>query len=436
MNAEQSMVETSSFETLWSEQQFSATSHFFRMRPRVVLPVACAACWIFSLGNLGRGQGIALCLVSAALAALTWWEARRGRKGAPSTPAQWTRCLSSTLLGLLLLCALSGGLKSPFAPLLLVPTVVTFAVFGRRRMSWIALAALMGGIVLLLAIARIVPGLASIPAAHQELLTALTLVGTLLLLMIEVVATVEAGRATAEELDHVRRQTAADADLRSRTLDAMGARVAHEIKNPLTAISGLAQLLAGEAQGAPAQRRLAVMLDEIQRMEAILHDYLTVSRPTSELQCSTVNLRQLADEVVAVLEGDARERGIQVCCVGPAIEARVEPGLIKQALLNLLKNALEATSHGGHVYVETKQQVREPVFEVHDDGCGMDSTKLACLGRAFFTDRENGTGLGVTLARTIARRHDGQLEYFSEPGRGTTARFSLSGARPAEVRQK
>jgi signal transduction histidine kinase len=264
-----------------------------------------------------------------------------------------------------------------------------------------------------------------IRSPEKEWIIGLSVMCALVLLKIEIEGVVKGALATAKELDRMRKQALDDADLRSRTLDTLGARVAHEIKNPLTAISGLCQLLARHGKEPRAQQRFEVMLSEIARIEAILHDYLTFSRPLSEMQPCAVNLRDLAQDVVAVMEGSARERGVQMRCAGPSVRAQVDPRLLKQALLNLVKNALEATPPGHRVLVSVREQGARAQLEVQDDGCGMDSATLACLGKAFFTRRKDGTGLGVTLARAIARQHNGELEFISEPGLGTTARLTL-----------
>jgi len=428
MKADSAGAPARTLDALWSERQVSATHHFLAARPWIVVPSACAAgLLLYSAGVRGWQLG-ALCVVFAPLSAFFFWEASASQHRLLS-PRSWFGCLLPALLGLGALCALSGGLDSPFVPMLLVPTVVTFAAFGRHWLSTVALVAAGGTVLLVLGLGAVFGDVfgdvARVRSPEKGWIMGLSVLCALVLLKIEITGVVQAALQTAKELDRMREQTLEDAELRSRTLDTVGARVAHEIKNPLTAISGLAQLLARGTEEPRSRQRFEVMLGEIERIEGILHDYLTFSRPLSEMQPRVVDLREIAHDVVAVMEGSARDRGVLVRCAGPRVEAQVDPRLIKQALLNLVKNALEATPRGRRVLVSVGERGKGAQLEVQDDGCGMDGATLAGLGRAFFTRRENGTGLGVTLARAIARQHNGELEFISQPGLGTTVRLTV-----------
>jgi signal transduction histidine kinase len=429
MKAESSGTLAQTLDALWLEQQNTVALHFFAARPWIVLPSACVAGLLLFSAGVGVWQLGALCVVFAGLSAFFFWEASAPRQRVLA-PRSWCVCLLSALLGMAALCTLSGGLDSPFVPMLIVPTAVTFVTFGRHWLSAFALASAIITLLPVLPLGRWLTAFAPIGSPEKEWITALSVSTALVLLKIALTGAVEGARATAEALDRMRTQTLEDAELRSRTLDTLGARVAHEIKNPLTAISGLTQLLAKGCSEPQARRRFAVIAGEIERIEGILHDYLTFSRPLSEMQTCPVNLRELAQDVVAVMEGSARGRGVRVRCAGPSVEAWVDPRLVKQALLNLVKNAVEATPPGRRVLVSVRQRASGAELEVQDDGCGMDSATLARLGRAFFTQRRGGTGLGVTLARAIARQHNGDLEFTSQPGLGTTARLSLEHQRP------
>jgi signal transduction histidine kinase len=112
--------------------------------------------------------------------------------------------------------------------------------------------------------------------------------------------------------------------------------------------------------------------------------------------------------------------------------ARVDARRLKEALLNLVLNALEATPSGGHVLLGAETTIASVVLTVRDSGRGMPPEVLSRLGTPFFTTREEGTGLGVVLARTVIVQHGGRLDYESHPGQGTVARLTLP-ATPEEV---
>jgi signal transduction histidine kinase len=159
---------------------------------------------------------------------------------------------------------------------------------------------------------------------------------------------------------------------------------------------------------------------EVERMETILKDYLSFSRPVQSLQPRVVRLGALADDVLSAIEGRAESGRVELRRRGDAaVEADTRK--LKDALFNLLGNALEATPAGGTVEVQIEQTAENVRIAVRDSGCGMPKEVLERLGTPFFTTREEGTGLGVAIARATFTQHGGSLVYASEPGRGTTA---------------
>ncbi len=128
--------------------------------------------------------------------------------------------------------------------------------------------------------------------------------------------------------------------------------------------------------------------------------------------------------MLAVLEARADAAGVTVTRTGGAVTTG-DPRRLKEALLNLVANALEATPRDGSVAVDVATESGDAVLTVRDTGAGMKAEDLARLGTPFFTMREGGTGLGGVLARAAIRQHGGDLRYDSEPGRGTTATVRL-----------
>ncbi len=225
-------------------------------------------------------------------------------------------------------------------------------------------------------------------------------------------------------LNHAREQLIAQMDMRARELEQMGAQLSHELKNPLQAIGILVQLSARDAGDPEARERLQVAQGEVERMESIIKDYLSFSRPFDKLQPKRLALGEIADEVIALLEGAASAAGVQLRRKGEAY-AEADPRRLRGALDNLISNALEACSRGGRVDVEISERESDARIVVRDSGRGMSRDVLQRLGTAFFTTRPEGTGLGVAMARAAFTQHGGELVYESEEGRGTTATGTL-----------
>jgi signal transduction histidine kinase len=138
------------------------------------------------------------------------------------------------------------------------------------------------------------------------------------------------------------------------------------------------------------------------------------------LQPRPVALGALADEVLSVMDARAATAGVRLQRRGDAV-IEADPRRLKDALFNLIGNAVEATPEGGKVDVEIEEVERSARIAVRDSGRGMPPEVLDRIGTPFFTTRDEGTGLGVVVARATFAQHGGSLVYSSEPGRGTTA---------------
>jgi len=212
--------------------------------------------------------------------------------------------------------------------------------------------------------------------------------------------------------------------LQSERLAGIGrlaAGVAHEINNPLAVILGYARLLQRKAQGALADD-LGVIEDETVRAKQIVDGLLDLSRPLAGVPEPT-ELRPLCDEVVARL-GEARAlEGVTVEVRG---EARVQahPHKLRQVLLNLVKNAAEASGPGGRVGVGLEAEADGGArVTVDDTGPGLSAEARDRLFEPFFTTKESGTGMGLAVSQGIVHAHGGALEAGASPTGG--ARFTV-----------
>ncbi|MBK7073112.1 MAG: sensor histidine kinase [Myxococcales bacterium] len=209
-------------------------------------------------------------------------------------------------------------------------------------------------------------------------------------------------------------------------LQSVGAKVAHELKNPLASVKGLAQLLARNAGDPRTRERLDVVQSEIARMETILGEYLSFSRPLEDLKPEPIALDGVVRDAAAVVAGRAEHHGLALEVDTAPVTLVADARRLKEALLNLLANAIEATPSGGAIRVRTRKDADgSGVIEVIDTGRGIKPDELARLGTSFFTTRDGGTGLGVVLASTVVAQHGGTIRYDSTPGRGTTVTVRL-----------
>lgn len=165
-------------------------------------------------------------------------------------------------------------------------------------------------------------------------------------------------------------------------------------------------------------------------MEVILRDYLSFARPLEDLVPAPVDLGALGRDVAAVLAARAEAGGVSLVVQGEPVVVRADRRRLKEAFLNLLSNALEATPAGGSVRLEVAPDGDGATVVVRDTGRGIPPDHLDRLGQSYFTTREGGTGLGFVLARSAVTQHGGRLEVDSKVGVGTTITVRLPAAPP------
>jgi two-component system, NtrC family, sensor histidine kinase HydH len=328
------------------------------------------------------------------------------------------------------LTALSGGLASPVVvclPILVLPSAL---VLGLGRTTRILALAVVAFLILLAVVPVEVTG-PPLPHPHRECLTIIACVWAMMSVFIFTGRIIAATRAASDAIGQLREERLILALSQLRRLQSVGAKVAHELKNPLAAVKGLVQLVARAADSERSRERLDVVQSEISRMETILHEYLSFARPLEDLTPQSVDVAEVAEDVAAVLAGRADQSRVALAVNGPSVRLQADPRRLKEALLNLVANAIDFTPAGGRVDVEVAHHQGGARVVVRDTGCGITSDDLARVGTSFFTTRETGTGLGVVLARNVVRQHGGTFDLASEPGRGTTVTIQLPGAPPA-----
>lgn len=315
--------------------------------------------------------------------------------------------------------AVTGGVESPLLVTFAAAYFAAVAPVGDRLATRIILGATALGVGALALLPSAVTG-PDLEGPARGLLQALGVLGVGALLVpvhLQV-------RKRRDEIIRARREVAADALARAEEFEQMGARLAHELKNPLTGVKALVQLGLRSPAEAASRERLEVVEREVSRMQEILQNYLGFARPLGPVRRRRVELGPLVSDTLVVLSGRADDAHIRLYAKGDAA-ADADPGPLKQALMNLVSNAIEATPPGGEVAVEVRSAGDQAEIVVRDTGRGMPAETLRHIGTPFFTTREDGTGLGVVLARTAIAQHGGSLRYESEVGRGTQVKVTL-----------
>jgi len=243
-------------------------------------------------------------------------------------------------------------------------------------------------------------------------------------------------------LDEMVERMASQLDVATRlaAISRITGGVAHEIKNPLNAIALRLDLLRARL-GAPEEElagEIDILSSEVRRLDRVVKTFLDFSRPV-DVKLTEVNLAALAQEVIDLMTPQARlariEMEFSAVPDGSALDSRAmcirgDPDLLKQAILNLLNNAMEAMKNGGHVRVSVEHARESVALEVADDGPGIPPELRDKVFQLYFTTKQRGSGIGLAMIYRAVQLHNGTVDFASENGRGTTFRLRF----PALVR--
>ncbi|MFJ8260268.1 PAS domain S-box protein [Peribacillus asahii] len=200
----------------------------------------------------------------------------------------------------------------------------------------------------------------------------------------------------------------------------LAAGIAHEIRNPITAIKGFIQLINLNIDD--YKEYFSIMSSEIQRIEQILSELLILAKPqVSKLEQKEINV--LLNQVITLLDTQAILNNVEIVTEFQpgATYIHCDENQLKQVFINFIKNAIEAMPKGGQLVIQIRK-VNHDKLNVHfkDEGVGMSKETLSKLGQPFYTTKDKGTGLGYMISKKIIENHFGELYIISEPLKGTT----------------
>ena len=233
----------------------------------------------------------------------------------------------------------------------------------------------------------------------------------------EMVEQLDQNRQEIEEL-HSREMARAE---HLATLGELAAGLAHEIRNPLAGIAGVVDIMGKELPANSASRGvIAEVHSEILHIQAILNDLLSYARPRPP-NFHPANLNTTIEQAVLMARQQVLTKPIQVSSEpNPALPlVEHDPALIQQVVLNLVLNGIQAISGTGQVKVGLREEPGFAIVQVSDTGRGISAEALPRIFKPFFTTRNEGTGLGLSLANSIVQSHGGRIEVSSTPGEGT-----------------
>jgi len=229
-------------------------------------------------------------------------------------------------------------------------------------------------------------------------------------------------------------------DLRKRynELASLAGSLAHEIKNPLSIIVMNMELLHEdfEAMAHPEARRALArtktVIEQCNRLETLLNDFLRFTKLSSlELKPGNLNLQVV--QVLEFFETQAEKQGVEIkrYLDSELPSINLDPQTLQAALVNLVKNAMEAMPDGGQLVARTRITRTGVALDFIDTGCGMESNALINMFKEFYTSKEGGTGLGLPTAKKIIEAHDARISVQSEVGQGT--QFTIEFPTPKRI---
>lgn len=206
----------------------------------------------------------------------------------------------------------------------------------------------------------------------------------------------------------------------------MAAGVAHEVRNPMTTVKGFLQLMAAENQENEKNRsRYKLMIDELNRVNDIITQFLDIANVKPE-NLENYSLNNVINTVLPLLETRALKEGKTIKLnLNEFPELRIDKNEIRQLLLNMINNSLDAMDSGKTVQISTFVENEKVILAIKDEGTGIPADMIDDITTPFFTTKETGTGLGIPICFSIAKRNNAEIDFTSN-SEGTTFNIRFS----------
>jgi PAS domain S-box-containing protein len=206
----------------------------------------------------------------------------------------------------------------------------------------------------------------------------------------------------------------------------LAASVGHEIRNPLTSLKGFVQMFKADAKDEKHQFHYDIMLNELDRINHIVGELLILAKP-QKISFSMHNVNNVLKDVLSLLETQANMNNVEIDFnASDVISIDCSDNQLKQLFINIVKNAIEASYENGKVIVALNRRDHEEIsIIVEDKGVGLSEDFLTRIGEPFYSSKEKGTGLGLTVSKKIVEQHGGSIHFQSEKDVGTRVEIIL-----------
>ena len=205
----------------------------------------------------------------------------------------------------------------------------------------------------------------------------------------------------------------------------LAASVAHEIRNPLTSLKGFVQLM--EQTKTYDEHYMEIMMSEIERINLISSEMLILGKK-QDVEFSKTDIVEILNQVMLLMKAEAHFHSAKLKFINHLthpVFVIANQNQLKQVFINIIKNSLEAISSEGTVILSIARHEERAMIVVKDTGIGIEEERLNSLGEPFYSTKEKGTGLGLTVSFKIIEKHKGTIRIESELGKGTEVTVSL-----------
>jgi signal transduction histidine kinase len=210
-----------------------------------------------------------------------------------------------------------------------------------------------------------------------------------------------------------------------KEMNLAAAGLAHETRNPLNIIRGMAQMISRQPEAVPEIRdRSRAIVDETDKVTAQLNEFINYSRPR-EVRRTVVALNSVLNEVARALSYDIEEKKIRLEVKGDAVAIEADEQMLRQVLFNLVLNAIQAIENGGEIQIVTQRENASGAsLEIRDNGPGVPVERRQEIFKPYFTTQQRGTGLGLAIVQQIVLAHGWEIECAANEPHGAIFRIT------------